>query len=231
MTAVALSIPGGIVAFTGGAVSIQYGTPTPASDLSSFLGENPDASRIYDNVQVALPGVTLAQIKLALWNTIEDFCLRSTYMRRRVNWTMAPGVGNISFNPFNAELMVCWVLQVKGLHSWRVHPPATLIDQNNPIQQRNGTAVLVLKPTQFQSDGDNMPAELFVNWFETLLNGTLARLYIQPAKPWSSTQLAQFHGREYNRGCALARDVANREYADQASAWAFPYWSRGRRKQ
>jgi hypothetical protein len=207
------------------------GTTTPTSDLSTFLGTDPGLERLYDNVQSSVPAVTLSLVKLAAWNTIEEFYLRSTAKRELVFWQMAPGVQSIDFNPFDANWLVAWLLDFCGLFSWKVDMPGCLIDLNQPLQQRQGTALLALKPASFSAA---FPQELFVQWFEVILDGVLFRLYGQPAKPYSSPQLAQYHGQRYRRGIADARSIAQRQYTNGPGRWNFPReqgFAMGRRKQ
>lgn len=210
-------------------------TETPVADLSPSLGVGSDVERLFDNVQAEVPAVFLPQIKMALWNTVEHFYINSTLHREHVHFRMGPGVRTISFNPFDAYSTVVWILNWRGLHRGRVEPPATLIDlaTTSPETTRDGEAVLALRPISYDSftaqtkDGCG-PAyqELWSTWFDTILSGVLFRLYVQPAKPWSSPQLAKYHGSNYRRGVAMARDVARRGHSIGAPM-RFPYFAGG----
>lgn len=203
-------------------------TVTPTDDLQTSLGSQPDLERLYDNVQLVVPQATLSLIKVAAWNTLEEFALRSTYFRDEVFWTMAIGVTTVDFNPYSADMSVCWVLSQCGLVRWRANAAATLIDLAQPLAVRTGRALLALKPVSFDV---NFPPELWTNWFETILDGTLFRLFGQGLKPWSNTQMATYHGTRYRQGINRARDIANRAFSNQQPPWAFPYFAAGRRKQ
>ena len=205
-------------------------TTTPTSDLGTFLGSNPGLERLYDNVQATVPVVSLAMIKMASWNTIEDFYLRSTARREEVFWEMAIGVSQVDFNPFDATWLVAWILDVSGLHYPKIVMPGLLLDTQQPSYDRKGCALLALKPVSFTT---NLPPELFDQWFETILDGTLFRLYGSPAKPYSSPQLATFHGGKYRGGVARARAIADKQFTNGGGRWNFPQqqgFARGRRK-
>jgi len=207
-------------------------TVTPTDDMGTSLGSNPDVERIYDNVQATVPSITLPIIQLALWNAIEEFAIRSTYFRDRVSWNMAIGIQSVDFNPYSSEMSVCWVLQQHGLYRWRIEPPARMIDLQNPSAARSGWAWLALKPVSFDmvKQPGTLP-EMWSTWFETMLDGTLTRLYGQPAKPWSSPQLAQYHGTRFRMGLNRARDIAERMHTDaQSPRRTYPYFAHGRRK-
>lgn len=193
---------------------------------------NTAINRLYDNVQAVLPGVTLPIIDLCLWNTVEEFCIRGTYFRSRVFWQMAEGVSSVDFDPFSASMVVQWVYNVLGLVNWAINPPGQLVDMAVPSSTRNGSAILVIKPVSYDAVKAGVVPILFTTWFETMLDGVFFRLYGQPAKPWSSPQLAQYHGHRFRQGLNRARDIAERLYSDQQSPWnTYPYFARGRRKQ
>lgn len=202
-------------------------TTTPTSDLSSFLGSDPGLNRLYDNVQVQVPGVGLSAVKMAAWNAIEEFYLRSTVRREPVNWQMAIGVSEIDFNPFDETWLVAWVLNVTGLHRPQIVMPGIVRDTQQPTAVRTGTALLALKPVNFNVV---FPPELFSHWFETILAGTLFKLFSQPAKPYSSPQIAVTYARAFNAGIAKARGIADKQYTDGGGRWRYPLFAMGRRK-
>lgn len=205
-------------------------TTTPTSDLSTALGADPGAERIYDNVQMQVPAVPLSAIKLTLWNTIEDFYIQSTVCREHVYWKMAAEVQTIDFNPYDESKIVAWVLNYSGLTNGKVEHPSVLRDLTYPVPdtERKGEAWLALKPVNFDAVQCHACGDLWSSWFETILSGTLYRLYGQPAKPYSSPTLAQLHAGLYRRGVAMARDTAKRGFS-AGSAVRAPYFAWGRR--
>jgi hypothetical protein len=201
----------------------------PVYDEQNYLGENPGLARLYDNIQATVPGVLLPIVKIVVWNAIEEFYWRSTWRREWLNWTMPPGVLCVDFNPFDGNWVVCWVLDIYGLSDYMVRPPAEIIDTRSPPIDgtREGKALVALKPVSLDADFDPL---LFMNWFETILDGALYRLYLQPAKPYSSPQLAGAHAKQFRVGCQRARAVAQMQYTNGPGRWGFPYFASGRRK-
>ena len=207
-------------------------TVTPTDNLNSTLGSNPGLARLYDNIMLQVPAVGLSLVKLMVWNTIEEFYLRSTARRETVFWTMSVGMTQIDFNPYDATWLVAWILDVSGLTFPQIRMPGLLIDTqpNGQAFQRTGSVLLALKPVSFSTD---LPPELFEQWFETILDGSLARLYMQPAKPWSSVQLAGYHGGRYRGGISRARAIAQGSFTDGGGRWRFPQaqgFAMGKRK-
>lgn len=188
--------------------------------------------RLYDNVQTMLPAITLPVIDMELWNTIQEFCIRGTYFRAKVYWNMGIGVSTVDFEPFDVNTTVVWVLYCHGLTHWEINPPAQLVDFMEPNAARSGWALLALAPVNFDVVQLGAVPELFTTWFEVMLDGTLGRLYAMPVKPWSSPQLAEYHGRRFRQGLNRARDIAERLHSNQQSPRrGYPYYAGGRRKQ
>jgi len=201
----------------------------PAYDEQNYLGEDPGLTRLYDNIQAVVPGVLTPLVKLTVWNAIEDFYQRSTWKRELLNWCMPPKVSCIDFNPFNGDWLVCWILEVYGYDNYVVRPLAQIIDIHVPPVEgiRQGSALVALKPVSLDTELD---ADLFMNWFDTILDGALYRLYLQPAKPYTSPQLSQFHGRQFRVGCQRARAIAQKQYTNGPGRWTFNYFADGQRK-
>lgn len=202
-------------------------TPTPTSNLASFLGSDPGLNRLYDNVQAVVPSVILSLVKMAAWNTIEEFYIRSTSKRERVSFSLAVGVQSIDFDPYDETWLVSWVLGVDGIRDFKIDLPGKLIAWDLPSQVRTGVALLALKPVNFSVI---FPPELWSQFFETILDGTLGRLYGMPAKPWSSPQLATYHMKRYWGGIGAAKAMAQNAFGGSAGRWNFPGFANGRRK-
>src|SRR5262249_49889433 len=147
-------------------------TTTPTYDDENYLGPDPELERLYDNVQAQCSSVLLSVVKMAVWNTVEDFYIRSTWRREQVWWCMAPGQSCIDFNPFSGDWLAQWILEHSGLSFPQIQRPAKLIDaQCPPVDgERHGYALLALKPVSLDSVCDS---DLLTTWFETILDGTL----------------------------------------------------------
>lgn len=192
---------------------------------------DPGLNRLYDTIQSRLGGVTVSMMELELWNIVDEFCVRSTYFRELVFWQMAIGVSRVALSPFSAYMVTVWVLEQHGLLHYYVDYPATLVDRQAPVAARTGEAWLALKPRNFEAIKHGAVHELFGNWFEVILDGLLFRLYGQPNKPWSSPQLATYHGTRFRQGINRARDIAERQYTpEQSPRRRYPYFAHGRRK-
>ena len=184
-------------------------------------------ARIYDTVQMVLPGVQFPVIQAAVWDAIEEFCIDSTFLRQRIGWIMPPEVTQVDLNPLSGSAVVCWVLSVEGLIHFEVHPPAVIVDLGPYAkQQRQGYSMVAWKPTYLAED---FPCTLLDMWHEGIKDGALSRLYGQPMKPYSSEKLGSFHGTRFQNAVRRARDAANR-YNVGPAQFTYPYFARGRRR-
>lgn len=206
---------------------IDIGT-TPTCDLPGYLSNEPGVSRLYDNIQAAVPNVTTDMVSLVIWNTIEDFYQRSTYRREHVYWRMDPGVLTLNFDPFDQNWRVCRFLAFRGLSNVKIEPPGRIRDLSSPppTSERTGQCLLALKPDSIQV---RLPYDVWTNYFDCLLNGALSRLYMQPAKPWSDLRAMQLHAQLYRAGVASARAEAQAGHVREGTSWSFPYFATGGR--
>lgn len=188
------------------------------SDAPTTVGDG-GLERIYDAVEAILPGVLHPVVQMTLWDAIEDFCARSTLWRATVGWDLPAGDSTLNLSPLDADTRVRWVLDVRGLVRWRVEPPARLVDLMNGAQDRTGTALVACAPRKL---GGALPSFLLDDWSEALRDGALSRLYMQPAKPYTNMQLAQFHGRRFKAGITQAKVSALHA---GAPLWRFPYFA------
>lgn len=182
--------------------------------------------RIYDALESTLPGVAHAMVQLAVWDALEEFCVRSTFWRESVAWEMPVGVTGIDLNPLDANTRIQWILEVCGLSCHQVKPAAILLDTGHGLVTpgdtvRSGTVWAVLKPSGL---GSSLP-DWVHDWNEGIRDGALARLYLQPAKPYSNLKSADYHAKRFRTQIQLARAEARTVCRRPPR---FPYFARGR---
>jgi hypothetical protein len=191
-----------------------------------YFQTNNDVTRLFDNIQSSVPGVTTDMVSLAAWNTIEDFYVKSTYRREHVYWRLDPGEINLDFDPYDCDWRVCRFMGFTGLAKPKFVPPGRVIDVSPvvPDSVRNGEALLALRPKDINVE---LPADIWTTYWEALYNGTLHRLYLQPGKPYSDLNAGTVYGRLYRSGIASARADAQAWHLRDAQAWSYPYYASG----
>lgn len=179
-------------------------------------------ARVYDGIEIQMPGVSHAIVQLALWDAIEEFCYRSTYYRQTVAWTMPIGVFGYDFNPVDPFTLATTVMSVSGLNGMQIKPPAILIDPGDASVARNGVALLSCKPILL---ADSNPSLIIDYWNEALRFGAMARLYAQPSRPYSDEKRAAYYMGQFKAQIRLARAEATK-FGDYGT-WRYPYFSSG----
>jgi hypothetical protein len=203
------------------------------SDLSGdeFLQLGDDITRLFDNVQATVPGVTTDMVSMVVWNTIEDFYQRSTIRREHVYWCLEPGKTVLDFDPYDKPRhtwRVCRFLGFTGLSNFKITPPGRVVDLScpPPDSQRQGEAYLALKPDNLQT---LLPYDVLTNYFEVLYSGACYRLYLQSGKPYTNPQAGGMFARIYRAGVASARAEAQAHHLRDGNSWHFPYFATGGR--
>lgn len=84
-------------------------------------------------------------------------------------------------------------------YSIRVYPEPTK-DLDKALQVQ-----VALKPKR---DAKEVPDFLYENWADTIVHGTLAKLFAMTSKEWANPQLVAFHEEEYRAGLSRAKSKA-----------------------
>jgi hypothetical protein len=201
-------------------------TDCPNPDDAHYFRTATDVTRLFDNCQAQVPGVTTDMVSLAIWATIEDFYIRSAYRREHVYWRLDPGQSTLCFDPYDNNWRVCRFMAFTGLSRPKFVPPGMVVDLTcpPPDSARNGEALLSLKPNTIDTE---LSYDVWTAYWETLFNGAMYRLYMQPGKPYSDMQAAMMFGRMYRSGLASARADAQASHLAEGSNWRFPYFANG----
>lgn len=67
-----------------------------------------------------------------------------------------------------------------------------------------------------------IPEWILTRWNEVFFDGLLWRMMMQPAKPYTNTEIGLFHGQRWRMGLADARAAAKQKNVYDGQAWQFP---------
>jgi hypothetical protein len=117
-------------------------------------------------------------------------------------------------------------MEFNGLSRVRFTPPGAIQDLSSPVPDttRSGTVLLALKPLNLYTI---LPYDVMTTYWETLLNGALYRIFLQPGKPYSDLNAAQVHAKMNRSGIASARADIQAGHVREGRAWTFPYFAAG----
>lgn len=196
-----------------------------------------------------VPGASKALVEQEVTRTVENFCREATAWRqmvyglhinegdREVPILIDDGLTLEVIQIFRVYYErrqltpyshVPWEISTNSPTGWtaKSSDPSTIVLSTIPARELTDVldawvAVRPLNPVT----NDNMPILTSTFW-EYIFDGAVGRLYSQPAKPYTSDKLAQYHLARYNNGLRLGLDQANRGFTGNAQNWVFPGFGR-----
>ncbi len=202
------------------------------------MSEYADFERLIDNARIRLPGALDGVIKMELFTVLREFTEQSNAWLDRVTFLFPPGAERIELVPNHEadinRLVSVAVVGPDGSEEayWTrlpaampepgvVHIPSRFTSTAETQTCLATVALIVADPTG--EDGlPTFPRWMADKYFGCLLDGTLYRMMSQPAKPYSSTPGALFHGRRFRKGVAQARNETRHGNAYGGQRWVFP---------
>lgn len=163
-------------------------------------------NRLTDAVEARLPGVLHDIVRASLWDTIEDFCARSTYWTEVIDLPFSTN-SEITV-PAPAGAKIYRILEIYELGAYDITQPTTITLFEG--DSTGGRALVALCPLTL----DDTPAFILSTWFEALYEGTLSRLYLEPDKPYTNEKAGAFYVDRYEKFVTQAGRQAGRFVTD-----------------
>lgn len=188
---------------------------------------------VFNRIMVTIPGVVRDVLELEMLATVREFCTKAGVWRGTVTPT------DPMVLPAGREVALVDQVHLDGYslsplpdHGTPVDPPSYtyVYDQeSNSILSADGmpddlTAEVWYRPLALP----NVPAHVWANWDEAIVQGTLARLYLHAAKPYTNPAMAALSHRKFTGQVALARRRAKSSNSRADVGWSFPLGVRGR---
>lgn len=209
---------------------------------SSDLFETP-FDEFLNTILARVPGVASDLIKMELRNTLRDFFYQSTCWRREIGpYHLRAGRGDVPMDPVDANTDVCFPHRV-WYDKRELRPSAPMaysedLSDDGPSfffatepgvlqvwpapKQTKLNSIRVLASLLPERQAIQVPKMLISHFFDVIVDGTLARLFSMPSRPFSSPDLAVYHQKKYLAGVSRARQSADRGFTQAAPHWRFP---------
>lgn len=199
---------------------------------------DPPFDRLFNDIKISIPGAIDAVIAQELWRCMEDFLIGTNIWIEEIPFDVSPSdliyrvtpVGNGSvvrlmmvYDPANAAPDKRWV---QGGIAFEMPDRLHLVYA--PSSAATWMAVVSKKITDPPLKATlPMPSMDDATWIidhyrDAFVHGTLAKLFIQPAKPYSSPQLSQFHRQNYITQRGRARTDALHANVYGGQRWMYP---------
>jgi hypothetical protein len=179
---------------------------------------------LMENLRTQLPGCKDSQIRLELFNTVDEAC-------RTVNlWTQTVAVPLIEDHPtYRLAAPAGDIIEVVDVSHASMILTDTVFDPislyldlgRDPDEKDLHTPVFVmlrLAPLRTNDVASYLPGNLWAQHHQLLLDGVLGRMMAQPAKPYSSPKLAEYHLRRFRNALQEVRVATT----GGGTAWRFP---------
>lgn len=192
---------------------------------------NADVLRLVTNAQIRLPGATVSTVQQELFMVADEFFKESNVWREDIEFSVPandpPGTVyevTPTGNTIIDKLMWMRNADGGGRVFGQMSVPGEITLNTYPSSPANYIATVALTvsdPTQ--RDGYvSFPDWVLNKYRGVFLNGILAKMMSQSAKPYTNTQLSVYYIKLFNSGKAAARVDAQRANVFKAQAWKFP---------
>jgi hypothetical protein len=184
--------------------------------------------RIMKNARVHLPGALDSAIQLELFNVLDEFLKTSQIWREEVSFTVRPDRLTYDVESEDETALVVDLLEVKNSDGIPVRAtmpvPEELTLGNLPQEVTTYTATVSLTVSDPVTTDNypRCPEWILTRHTQGIVDGIIARLMSQPAKPYTSERLATYHLRRFRDAMAVARVQANHANLHDGQAWTFP---------
>jgi hypothetical protein len=194
-----------------------------------------DTDRLFNNARTLLPGAIDTTLSLELFNVLNDFYQNSNLWQENITFAVTPAGNTYTVAPSGTSPIVrlLYILNSAGRPVYgTMATPGTIVLNTAPPQNDTYTATVALTVDD-PVGGDGFP--VFPAWtlnkYGTgILDGLVARMMAQPAKPYSNMTLATFHMRKFRSAISQARGESVRQNLNNAQAWRFPQSFASRRR-
>lgn len=189
--------------------------------------------RILDSLMSRVQGLDTAFAQAELLSACESFFERSFAWRETLRVTIRAGKRDTTIIPTVQSSRILHVYYLGDASQTVQLVPFTVEgEQSTALMQfimpstlrlrvaREEDFVASLAVALTSNTLGDFPEDLLARWREGITNEALARLYAVPSRPWTSNQLALWHGRLAKRDISEAHRMASRGYG--GPLWQFP---------
>lgn len=185
-------------------------------------------TRIMSNARVSLPGALDSAIQLEMFNVLDEFLRTSQVWREDVNIVTRTDRLTYDVDSDDEQAEVVDLLGVVNENDTPIAAtmpvPGELILASLPQEVTTYTvsiSLTVMDPVT-TDNYPRCPEWVLTRYRQGIVDGVLARMMSQPAKPFASERLATYHLRRFRDAIAIARTHGNHANLHDGQAWRFP---------
>jgi hypothetical protein len=186
-----------------------------------------DYSRLINQVTVELPGSSDQGIRQALFNVFHEFFTDTNVWMEDISLSVDPDTTEYDlFSPEPGEIVrVMWVMDSGGGQQLASLSADSVLTIANAPNSADTWVVTVSKTVGSPIDREGspeVPEWVIARWLPALKAGLMGNMMLQPSKPYSNMQLAQYHLRLFGNGKIEARTTVQHSNMFGVNSWAYP---------
>jgi hypothetical protein len=197
---------------------------------------DPPFDRLYSDIKISIPGAIDAVIQQEMYRTFEDFLIETNIWTEEIPFNVEPNKYTYVVTPSGNSGIVRLLMVFDPAQAWpekrwtqqgiAFQPPNKINLMYSPSTETIWTAAVSKKIVDPQIVHlpviDDDYTWIIDRYRDAFVHGTLGKLFMQPAKPYSNPQLAGFHRQNYiaKRGRARADVLHANVYGGQR--WMYP---------
>jgi hypothetical protein len=188
--------------------------------------------RLMNNLRVNLVGALDDAIELELFNTCDEFCRQGDAWGEVIEIELEEDTTVYALTPEKGKIFQVYLVTHDTLHTADTlydHDTGQLSLAEMPTADDLANPLFVsvhIVPDYEATDPDDwLKSTLWDDHFQTLLEGTMARMQAQPSKPYSNPVLATYHARRFRNFMSLQRAFSSANGEPGGQNWSFPRWA------
>lgn len=196
---------------------------------------NADMNRLMDHARIRLPGALDAAIQMELFAVMNEFFQSSNIWYEDIQFPVQPTADSYLDNPdaYTYDVIptqgsitrLMGVVDSKGLPIKAYMPTLGQVVLNfspNTADTYTARVALTVSDPVTRDGYPEFPDWIMDKYGNDILDGVLARMMAQIAKPYSSPQMAQYHMRLFKQSVAQAKVEASHQNVYRGQNWRFP---------
>lgn len=203
-----------------------------------------DMNRLIDHAKIRLPGALDAALQMELFAVMNEFFQGSNIWYEDIQFPVTATTANYLDDPdaytydviptMGSITRLIGVVDAQGYPQKAYMPTLGQVVLNfSPNVDQTYTARVALTVTDpvTREGYPEFPDWILQKYGNEILDGVLARMMSQIAKPYSSPTMAQYHGRMFKQGVSQAKVEASHQNVYRGQSWKFPQTFARRRTQ
>jgi hypothetical protein len=181
--------------------------------------------KLLGQANVSLTGASDAQLRVQLFDTLEEFFDGSNCWQETISFTVIPETLDYQINPLSGRILRLYgVIDQNSVPQPAVMPVIGTVHFLYPFTDTQPMTAVVVKTVTdpFNCSPPHVPDWVLPVHGRGILSGILGAMMLQPGQSYSSAPLANWHLTRFRDAIAHARVAMMKTNTVGAQAWAYP---------